>query len=68
MIVARFQFKEEHAAHFIENAGEGRTMVEVLFMDPMDLVETCREFEPYLVNCTALVDGKIIDLKAMSQA
>lgn len=68
MIVARFHFKEQYACDFIANATPGRTMIEVLFDDPMDLVETCREFEPYLVNCTALVDGNIIDLRSISQA
>lgn len=66
MVVARFCFKPEYAHMFIDNGEQGQTITEVTFDDPMELVEVCRDFEPYLQNCTALVDGKIIDLRAAS--
>lgn len=66
MVVARFCFKPEYAHMFIDGGENGQTITEVTFDNPMDLVETCREFESYLLNCTALVDGKIIDLRATS--
>ncbi len=66
MVVARFSFKPQYAHMFIEDGERGQTITEVTFDNPMDLIEICREFEPYLLNCTALVDGKIIDLRAAS--
>lgn len=66
MILARFYFKPEFAESFIYKGREGQTVIEMEFDDPMELVETCKQFEDYMLNCTAMVDGTIIDLRAKS--
>lgn len=66
MIIAKFYFKPEFAEAFIHKGREGQTVIEMEFDDPIELVETCKEFEEYMLNCTALVDGTIIDLRSKS--
>lgn len=64
MIVARFEFKPEHAHSFIQD--EGQSVVEVMFESVYALIAATKEFEDYLIDCTALVDGKVVSLRALS--
>lgn len=64
MIIARFQFKPEHAHLFVEN--EGQSVIEMIFESVPALIATCREFEEYLLDCSALVDGKMIVLSSFA--
>lgn len=64
MIVARFEFKPEHAHQFIQD--EGQNVVEVMFESVYAMIQATREFEDFLVDCTAIVDGKVISLRALS--
>lgn len=64
MIVARFEFKPEHADSFIENAAAGQTVTEVMFESVQSLIDTTKEFENYLLDCTAIVGDKIVALSS----
>jgi Fe2+ or Zn2+ uptake regulation protein len=64
MIVARFEFKPEHAHHFIQD--EGQNVIEVMFESVYAMIAATREFEDYLIDCTAIVDGQVVSLGALS--
>jgi hypothetical protein len=64
MIVARFEFKPEHAHSFIQE--EGQNVTEVMFESVYALIRATKEFEDYLTDCTAIVDGKVVSLRALS--
>lgn len=64
MILARFEFKPEHAHSFIQE--EGQSVIEVVFESIYALIAATKEFENYLIDCTALVDGKVVSLSSLS--
>lgn len=64
MIVARFEFLPEFADQFSWSAGQ--TVVEILFDDVFDLIQTCQEHEHAIADCTAIVEGHIINLVGVS--
>lgn len=64
MIVARFEFKPEHAHQFIQD--EGQNVIEVMFESVYAMIRATQEFEDYLTDCTAIVDGKVVSLRALS--
>ena len=64
MIVARFEFKPEHADSFIENAAAGQTVTEVIFESVEGLIDATREFENCLLDCTAIVGDKVVALSS----
>ncbi len=64
MIVARFEFKPEHADSFIENGAAGQNVTEVMFESVESLIATMKEFETYLLDCTAIVNGKVLALSS----
>jgi hypothetical protein len=66
MIVARFEFKPEYAASFIMNAEKGQNVTEVIFESVESLVSTMKEFEDYLVDCLAIVNGKVLSLSSFT--
>lgn len=63
MISARFQFKPEHAATWIENGSPTRNIIELAFEDVESLVATVKNLEEALEGCTALVGGKVVSLQ-----
>lgn len=64
MVIARFEFKPEYAADFIQDAGNGQNVVEVTFDSPQEMIATMREFEDYLIDCIAIVGGKVMALSS----
>lgn len=64
MIVARFEFKPEHADSFIENGAAGQSVIELMFESVESLIEATKEFENYLLDCTAIVGGKVLALSS----
>ncbi len=64
MVIARFEFKPEHAASFIQDADTGQNVIEVAFDSPHEMIATMREFEDYLVDCVAIVGGKVMALSS----
>lgn len=64
MIVARFEFKPEHAHLFVQ--GEGQSVIEIMFESVYALIAATQEFEEFLTDCTAIVDGKVLSLSALS--
>lgn len=64
MIIARFEFKPEHAADFIQDAENGQNVVEVAFDSPQEMINTMREFEEYLIDCVAIVGDKVMALSS----
>lgn len=64
MVHARFQFKAEYARDFIDSQNGCQTITEQVFSSPEELIETMSSLEPYLEDCLANVDGKILQLAA----
>lgn len=64
MIVARFEFKPEHASSFVIGGSAERNMAEVIFESVDALIEILKEFEDYLVDCLAIVNGKVLSLSS----
>jgi len=61
LVTARIEFTEGSASQFCE--GPIQTVVEMKFESVEALIETLRELEPYISIATAIVNGKILDLK-----
>jgi len=66
MITARFEFNPKYAAQFIEKGELGQTIIELAFEDVPSLIIASQEFEDVLLNCTAVIDGKVIDLRSVT--
>lgn len=64
MIIARFEFKPEHASSFVINGSVDRNVTEVMFESVESLIETMKEFEDYLIDCLAIVNGKVLTLSS----
>ncbi|MFZ9341988.1 MAG: hypothetical protein ACO24P_00105 [Candidatus Nanopelagicaceae bacterium] len=64
MVLARFEFRPECADQFAWKAGQN--IVEMIFDNVFDLVNTCKELEDAIVDCTAIIDGHVINLQALS--
>lgn len=64
MIVARFEFKPEHASRFVIDGSPDRNVAEVVFESVESLIETMKEFENYLIDCLAIVNGKVLSLSS----
>ncbi len=64
MVTARIEFKQDSAKDFCP--GEKQTVVELRFESVEALIETLRELEAQIENVTAVVKGKVLDLKNLS--
>lgn len=64
MVVARFEFHPEQADQFAWQAGQN--IVEMTFNNVFDLIQTCQGLEDAIVDCTVIMDGQMISLKALS--
>lgn len=60
MVLARIEFKPEYANDFIE--GGTQTVIEQKFESVDALIEVLREFEPFIKDCTAVVNGRMLQL------
>lgn len=70
MVVARIEFRPEHASAFIprDEAGNQPVIAEVQLDSPEELVETLKQFEFAIKDCIANVDGRIICLSGFKAA
>jgi hypothetical protein len=66
MILARFQFREDAALDFIDSQDGSQVITEMEFDSVEELIEVCRGFEGAILNCTASINGQVVDLKAIS--
>ena len=64
MVTARIEFKSGHGKDFCPGADQD--VIEMRFESVESLIETLRGFEQYIYNCTAQVNGRIIDLRNIS--
>lgn len=64
VILARFEFKPEEAHRFIDSPDASQNIIEQVFDDVDDLIEVTRAFEKYLVDCTAMVNGRMLCLSS----
>lgn len=64
MVVARIEFRPEHAHAFIEKASDGSqpVFIEMRFDSPEELIGVLKEFEFAIKDCLADVNGRIICL------
>lgn len=66
MIIARIHFKPEYASSFIFGSSGTQTVIEQSFESPEALVEVLKEFEPYITDCTTVINGKMLTLSAFT--
>lgn len=58
-VVARYQFRPDRAAEFVEG---GRTFLEMRYLDAEEIIKDCKAFGDAILDCTAYVNGRIISL------
>lgn len=68
MIIARIEFDPDQAWYFLDDAPSGQNIVEMEYDNVYDLIEVCEEFKDFIINCTVLIDGKIVDLHNVSRS
>jgi hypothetical protein len=66
VILARFEFKPEEAHRFIDSPNSSQNVIEQVFDDVDELIETTRAFEKSLVDCTAIVNGRMLCLSSFT--
>lgn len=59
VIVARFEFDQDEAPLFLE---DGKTFIEMQFDSVDEVIEYCTEFENAIIDCTALINGRVVSL------
>lgn len=64
MIIARFEFHPDKMDQFAWNAEQ--SIVEIAYDNIFDLIQACQEFEDAIKDCTAIIDGEMINLQALS--
>lgn len=64
MVTARIEFKPGHGKDFCP--GDGQDLIELRFESVEALISTLKDFEEYIYNCTAQINGRIIDLRNIS--
>lgn len=64
MLTARITFKKGRGHYFCPTGTQD--VVEMKFESPAALMEILREFKDEIHNCTAQINGKIIDLRSVS--
>jgi hypothetical protein len=68
MIIARIHFKPEFAHRFIDSKDGSQSIIEQIFSSPEELIETIKEFEPYIVDCTTVINGRMLSLSCFKSA
>ena len=70
MVIARIEFRPEHAHAFVEKNANGSQPVfaEMSFDSPEELVETLKQFEFAIKDCLADVGGRLICLSGFKTA
>lgn len=70
MVVARIEFRPEHAHLFIQKHDDGSQplVIETTMDSPEELVEMLKEFEFAIKDCVANVNGRIICLSGFKTA
>lgn len=64
MLIARIEFKPGSASYFCEGANQG--VVELRFESVEALIATLREIEDDISDCSAIINGKVVNLRAVS--
>lgn len=64
MLIARIEFKPGAASYFCEGAEQG--VVELRFESVEALISTLREIEDDVSDCSAIINGKVVNLRAIS--
>jgi len=64
MVTARIEFKKGCGSMFCP--GKDQDIIEMCFESPEALIETMKEFEDYIYNCTARIGDEIMDLRNIS--
>jgi len=64
MVLARIEFKKQDATKFIDSSDGMQTVIEQTFESVDELIEVLREFEPFIKDCTAVVNGNMIQLSS----
>lgn len=64
MIIARIEFKPDHAVHFTDSPEGGQTIVETIYSSPEEMIENIKDLEPYIKDCVAVINGKMLCLSS----
>jgi len=64
VVLARIEFKLGRGAYFCP--GLNQDIIEMIFESVEALIETMRELEEDIFNCTVQMNGKIVDLRNIS--
>lgn len=65
MLIARIAFKPGSASYFCEGAHQG--VVEMRFESVEALIDVLREIEDDIQDCTAIINGTVVDLRSVSE-
>ena len=65
MISARFTFHPDRAHEFLED--EGRLVTQMEFETIDEVMEMVEEFQSALVDCNAIINGKVVSLADYSE-
>lgn len=65
MLIARIVFKPGSASYFCEGAHQG--VVEMRFESVEALIGILREIEDDIQDCTAIINGTVVDLRSVSE-
>lgn len=64
MLIARIEFKPGSASYFCEGAHQG--VVEMRFESVEALISTLKEIEEDITDCSAIINGRVVNLRAVS--
>lgn len=65
MLIARIVFKPGSASYFCEGAHQG--VAEMRFESVEALIGILREIEDDIQDCTAIINGTVVDLRSVSE-
>jgi hypothetical protein len=66
MIIARIEFKPEYACDFIDSEHGTQTIIQVAYASPEDMIKEIKQIEPYIKDCIAVVNGRMLCLSSFT--
>lgn len=66
MIIARIEFKPEYARDFIDSEYGTQTIIQTTYASPEDMIKEIKQIEPYIKDCTAVINGRMLCLSSFT--